>query len=73
VNLITIKTKSFMKTVQLCLIVSILLMSAHYSFSQCLSGTAGGNANLIDNMDGTYQIACDGGTNCCSMDFGANR
>jgi len=31
------------------------------SVAQCVTGSAGGNANLIDNMDGTYQIACDGG------------
>ena len=44
-----------------------LLAILFYSFSlnslsaQCVSATAGGNAALTDNMDGTYQIVCDAG------------
>ncbi len=60
-----------MKIARLCLMLGILL-SANYMFGQCVDGTAGGNPNLIDNMDGTYQIACDGGNvNISSTTFDA--
>jgi len=49
-----------------------LLISVQYTFGQCVSGTAGGNPNLIDNMNGTYQIACDAGNvNISSSTFDA--
>jgi len=47
-----------------CLRFLFLLIATLLSlqvYAQCVSSTAGGNPNLIDNMDGTYQIACDGG------------
>jgi len=31
------------------------------AMAQCVTGSAGGNANLIDDGGGSYSIACDGG------------
>ena len=51
-----------MRTQTLFTILIILLSSFSYHLSaQCVDGAAGGNPNLIDNGDGTYEIACDGG------------
>jgi len=42
-------------------ILSISILISPKIFSQCVSGTAGGNPNLINNGNNSYQIACDGG------------
>jgi len=46
---------------RLLFLISFTMLLFNQSYGQCVSGAAGGNANLIDNMDGTYEIACDGG------------
>ncbi len=45
----------------LTILIALLCTFPSNLFAQCVDGAAGGNPNLIDNGDGTYQIACDGG------------
>ena len=56
--------------IQFLLQCFILMFTVTSIQAQCLTGSAGGNANLTDNMDGTYEIACDqGDVNVTSSSF----
>ncbi len=51
-----------MRHLKLSISIIFILFSFHSTtLAQCVDGAAGGNPNLIDNGDGTYQIACDQG------------
>ncbi len=50
--------------------LSFYFLSINFLSAQCVTGSAGGNSSLIDNMDGTYQIVCDeGDVNISSSTF----
>jgi len=51
-----------MKKIYSLLLFTLMLFSYTHVAAQCVTGSAGGNANLSDDGGGSYSIACDGGS-----------